>query len=186
MCWLWKITLHVWQNFFKSRYQLLAAGVGDRVCALINEPSCACPEMCVCVYLSYAFANLELNYQTKFSAHSRWVFPHFDGFVGWATRRLAVDPEPIAWRHCRTALMTFYCFVMRKMFCWRRRLANFELRLAWMPLTNRVSLLIARAHKDKPRPHKASGPDKGPTNAGSRQRATPQLDERRFISAHHF
>lgn len=60
----------------------------------------------------YAFGNLELNY-TNSNTNSclrRWVFPHFDGFVG-----SSFDPEQ-RWSAIET-LMTTHCFVKRKMFC---------------------------------------------------------------------
>lgn len=67
----------------------------------------------------YAFGNLELNYLNSNwnSSARRWVFPHFDGFVGWS-----FDPEQ--WWSAIESLMTTHCFVKRKMFfsCLRVRL----------------------------------------------------------------
>lgn len=85
----------------------------------------------------YAFGNLELNYTNSNtntnSCLRRWVFPHFDGFVG-----SSFDPEQ-RWSAIET-LMTTHCFVKRKMFCeLSSGPANFGLaRLAWMPPCVRV------------------------------------------------
>jgi len=73
MCWLWEITLHVWQNFFKIHSLIMKEG-GSKMgsgCDIWAQHWLMSRESRAKVCSKYAFANLELNYQTKFSAWSQ-------------------------------------------------------------------------------------------------------------------